>query len=68
METDQETSLRITHRLWVARHDISDDVAKLALKLWEMADMQVCVLSFLWGFITLHQMTFVKDVNWAVFF
>ncbi|ROT65240.1 Translational activator GCN1 [Penaeus vannamei] len=40
METDQETSLHITHRLWVARHDISEDVSKLALKLWEMADMQ----------------------------
>ena len=43
-DSDMDAWLKVGHRLWVARHDQSEDVQKLSLELWEAAEMQVCIL------------------------
>lgn len=40
IEVDIEGWLRVAHRLWVAKYDVSDDVAHLAAELWTKANME----------------------------
>ncbi|KAK3887663.1 hypothetical protein Pcinc_008247 [Petrolisthes cinctipes] len=39
-ETDLEAWLVVAHRLWVAKHDVAEDVAELASTLWTTAEME----------------------------
>ncbi|KAK7073636.1 eIF-2-alpha kinase activator GCN1 [Halocaridina rubra] len=40
-ETDTESWLRVAQRLWVAKYDVSEDVAGLAAELWAASNMEV---------------------------
>lgn len=46
MEDDLEAWLQVAHRLWVAKHDVAEDVANLAAELWTKANMEVKLFSF----------------------
>lgn len=41
VEDDVEAWLQVAHRLWVAKHDVAEDVANLAAELWSKANMEV---------------------------
>lgn len=40
VEDDVEAWLQVAHRLWVAKHDVAEDVANLAQELWTKANME----------------------------
>ncbi|KAG7170707.1 eIF-2-alpha kinase activator GCN1-like 1 [Homarus americanus] len=40
IETDIEGWLRVAHRLWVAKHDVAEEVAHLASELWTAANLE----------------------------
>lgn len=46
VEDDVEAWLQVAHRLWVAKHDVAEDVANLAQELWTKANMEVRHLYF----------------------
>ena len=41
VEEDVDSWLKVAHRLFVAKHDVAEDVANLAAELWTKANMEV---------------------------
>lgn len=44
LQSDYDFSLYLTRRLWVAKHDISDENKELADKLWEKSELDVPIV------------------------
>lgn len=40
LEKDLDGWMSVAHRLWVARHDVSEEIQQLTMELWTMANME----------------------------